>query len=145
MNNDMREVVVSVENIGKVFQIPHERHTSLKQAVLNIFSNRSYRRFEAIKKVDFEIRRGEFFGIIGQNGSGKSTLLKILAGIYTPTKGKVRINGRLSPFIELGVGFNPELTARENVYLNGAILGLTRNDIQDRFSEIIGFAELEIG
>jgi ABC-2 type transport system ATP-binding protein len=139
----MEEVIVSVKDVGKSFQIPHERHTSLKSLVLSSWRNRGYRKFEAIEKVDFEIYRGEFFGIIGQNGSGKSTLLKILAGIYVPTRGKVRIDGRLSPFIELGVGFNPELTARENVFLNGAILGLSRAEIAERFDEIIAFAELE--
>jgi ABC-type polysaccharide/polyol phosphate transport system ATPase subunit len=139
----MEEVIVSVTDVSKVFEIPHERHTSLKSMVLSSWRNRGYRKFEAIEKVDFEIYRGEFFGIIGQNGSGKSTLLKILAGIYMPTRGKVRIDGRLSPFIELGVGFNPELTARENVFLNGAILGLSRADVAEQFDEIISFAELE--
>ncbi len=139
----MEDVIVSVKDVGKVFQIPRERHRSLKSLVLSGWRNRGYRKFEAIEKVDFEIHRGEFFGIIGQNGSGKSTLLKILAGIYVPTRGKVRIEGRLSPFIELGVGFNPELTARENVFLNGAILGLSRTEIAEKFDEIIGFAELE--
>lgn len=139
----MEDVIVSVKDVGKVFQIPRERHTSLKSLVLSGWRNRGYRRFEAIEKVDFEIHRGEFFGVIGQNGSGKSTLLKILAGIYVPTRGKVRIDGRLSPFIELGVGFNPELTARENVFLNGAILGLSRAEIAEKFDEIIDFAELE--
>jgi ABC-type polysaccharide/polyol phosphate transport system ATPase subunit len=139
----MEEVVVSVKDVGKVFQIPKERHTSLKSLVLRGWRNRGYRKFEAIEKVDFEIHRGEFFGIIGQNGSGKSTLLKILAGIYVPSRGKVRIDGRLSPFIELGVGFNPELTARENVFLNGAILGLSRAEVAAKFDEIIAFAELE--
>ena len=139
----MEEVIVSVKDVGKVFQIPRERHTSLKSLVLSGWRNRGYRRFEAIERVDFEIHRGEFFGIIGQNGSGKSTLLKILAGIYIPTRGKLKIDGRLSPFIELGVGFNPELTARENVFLNGAILGLRRTEIAEMFDEIIAFAELE--
>jgi ABC-2 type transport system ATP-binding protein len=139
----MEEVIVSVKDVGKVFQIPRERHTSLKSMVLSGWRNRGYREFRAIEKVDFEIHKGEFFGIIGQNGSGKSTLLKILAGIYVPTRGKVRITGRLSPFIELGVGFNPELTARENVFLNGAILGLSRMEIAEKFNEIIEFAELE--
>ena len=139
----MEDVIVSVKDVGKVFRIPQERHTSLKSFVLSGWRKRGYRKFEAIEKVDFEIHRGEFFGIIGQNGSGKSTLLKVLAGIYVPTRGKVRIDGRLSPFIELGVGFNPELTARENVFLNGAILGLSRAEIFEKFDEIIGFAELE--
>jgi len=139
----MADVIVSVEDIGKVFRIPKERTRSLKALVLSSWRKRGYLRFEAIEKVDFEIHRGEFFGIIGQNGSGKSTLLKILAGIYVPTRGKVKIDGHLSPFIELGVGFNPELTARENVFVNGAILGMTRAEITEKFDEIIRFAELE--
>ncbi len=139
----MEDVVVSVKDVGKVFQIPKERHRSLKRLVLSLGRHSGYRRFEAIESVDFEVHRGEFFGIIGQNGSGKSTLLKILAGIYVPTRGKVNIDGRLSPFIELGVGFNHELTARENVFLNGAILGMSRAEIAEQLDEIIRFAELE--
>jgi ABC-type polysaccharide/polyol phosphate transport system ATPase subunit len=138
-----KEVVVSVDKVGKVFRIPHERHSSLKSVFLKGWKTRGYRQFEAIEEVSFEIHRGEFFGIIGQNGSGKSTLLKILAGIYTPSKGRVHMNGRLSPFIELGVGFNPELTAAENIYLNGAILGLSKKEVDEKFEEIIRFAELE--
>jgi ABC-type polysaccharide/polyol phosphate transport system ATPase subunit len=109
----------------------------------NFFRSPGYRRLEALRDVNLEIRTGEFFGIIGRNGSGKSTLLKILAGIYQPTQGKVKVSGRLSPFIELGVGFNPELTARDNIFLNGAILGLDHKDVAAQFDEIIGFAELE--
>lgn len=138
-----KPIVVTVDKVGKVFKIPKERHTTLKQHTINILRNKGYQRFRAIEEVSFEIRQGEFFGIIGQNGSGKSTLLKILAGIYTPTTGKISINGHLSPFIELGVGFNPELTARENIFLNGAILGLSRSEIDEQFDEIIEFAELE--
>lgn len=137
------DVVLRVESINKVFKIPHERRTSLKQHFVNLFRRVRYRRFEAIRSVSFEIHRGEFFSIIGQNGSGKSTLLKILAGIYTPTKGKVSVNGRLSPFIELGVGFSMDLTARENIFLNGAILGLSRDEINAKFNEILDFAELQ--
>jgi ABC-type polysaccharide/polyol phosphate transport system ATPase subunit len=111
--------------------------------VVHLFRSRGYRRLEALNDVNVDIRRGEFFSIIGRNGSGKSTLLKILAGIYQPTQGKVKISGRLSPFIELGVGFNPELSARDNIFLNGAILGLDRKQIATQFDEIIGFAELE--
>jgi ABC-type polysaccharide/polyol phosphate transport system ATPase subunit len=136
------DVVVSVARVSKVFKIPFERRTRLRDHVVHLFRSSGYRRLEALKGIDLEIRRGEFFGIIGRNGSGKSTLLKIVAGIYQPTLGKVKISGRLSPFIELGVGFNPELTARDNVFLNGAILGLDRKQVAAQFDEIIDFAEL---
>jgi len=126
-----------------VFKIPLEHRTRLRDHISNLFRSPGYRRLEALKDVSLEVRSGEFFGIIGRNGSGKSTLLKILAGIYQPTQGKVKISGRLSPFIELGVGFNPELSARDNVYLNGAILGLDRKQVTAQFDEIIRFAELE--
>jgi ABC-type polysaccharide/polyol phosphate transport system ATPase subunit len=134
---------ILVEGLSKVFEVPGERRTSLKQYVTSFFRSPGYRRLEALDGIDFAVRRGEFFSIIGHNGSGKSTLLKILAGIYQPSKGTVEVHGRLSPFIELGVGFNPELTARENVFLNGTILGLERAQVAAQFDDIIRFAELE--
>jgi ABC-type polysaccharide/polyol phosphate transport system ATPase subunit len=137
------EVAVSVSGLKKVFKVPLEQRNRLRDHVVHLFRSAGYRRLEALKDVNLEIRSGEFFGIIGRNGSGKSTLLKILAGIYQPTQGKVKISGRLSPFIELGVGFNPELSARDNIFLNGAILGLDRKQVAAQFDEIIGFAELE--
>ena len=138
-----REPAIFAERLGKVFRVPLDRRSSLKQHAVNLFRSGRYTTFEALKDINLSIQPGEFFGVIGQNGSGKSTLLKILAGIYTPSRGRVHVNGRLSPFIELGVGFNPELTARDNVYLNGAILGLTRNEVVAQFDDIIAFAELE--
>ena len=129
--------------VTKVFNVPTERRTSLKQHFTGLLRPVGRRRYEALSSVTFDVERGEFFSIIGHNGSGKSTLLKILAGIYQPTDGKVSVKGRLSPFIELGVGFNPELTARENVFLNGIILGLSRAQVQQQFDDIIQFAELE--
>ncbi|MDB5178136.1 MAG: transporter ATP-binding protein [Patescibacteria group bacterium] len=138
-----RDIAIAVSGVSKTFKLPHERYSSLKQNALHIFTKRRYSQFKAVEDINFEVRRGEFFGIVGRNGCGKSTLLKMLAGIYVPTKGSVRINGSLSPFIELGVGFNPELTARDNVFLNGAILGLNRKEIAAKFDDIIGFAELE--
>ncbi|NBW29503.1 ABC transporter ATP-binding protein, partial [bacterium] len=95
-----------------------------------------------LKDINFEIQQGEFFGVVGRNGSGKSTLLKLLAGIYTPDKGSIDINGKLTPFIELGVGFNPELTGKENVYLNGALLGFSRREMSRIYNKIVDFAEL---
>jgi ABC-2 type transport system ATP-binding protein len=106
-------------------------------------SKKSFEEQHALKDISFEIKEGEFFGIVGRNGSGKSTLLKILAGIYQPTKGSVNVRGRLVPFIELGVGFNPELTGRENVYLNGALLGFSHKDVAAMYDDVVSFAELE--
>lgn len=136
-------IAVKVTNVTKSFIVPHERHNSLKQTVFNLLRPRRFSKFEALKEINFEVKQGEFYGIIGRNGSGKSTLLKILAQIYQPSKGEVVVEGRLSPFIELGVGFNMELTGRENVYLNGIILGLTRPEIDKLFDDIVQFAELE--
>lgn len=133
---------ITVKNLSKKFRLPHEKHSSLKQAVLN-FHRRSYEQLEVLDDINFSVKQGEFFGIVGRNGSGKSTLLKLLAGIYAPTSGGVQIHGQLTPFIELGVGFNPELTGRDNVYLNGTIFGMSRKQINDKYDEIVAFAELE--
>jgi len=135
-------VAIKVSNISKSFKLPHEKHDSLKDKAVHIFGPKNYTEFKVLKDIDFEIMKGEFFGIVGKNGSGKSTLLKILANIYQPTSGKVKINGTLAPFIELGVGFNPELTGRENVFLSGTILGLTRKRIGAIYDEIVDFAEM---
>ena len=137
------DIAVKVEGVSKVFKIPHERHTSLKSAALNLFNKREFEIFNALKDVSFEVKKGEFLGIIGKNGSGKSTLLKILAGIYVPDAGKITINGKLSPFLELGVGFNPALTGRENIFLGGTILGLTRKQVEEKYDDIVKFSELE--
>jgi len=135
----------AIEAIGvsKAFAIPHEQRTTIKEYFLHPLRRTTYERNDALKNVSFEIEAGEFFGIIGPNGSGKSTLLKILAGIYRADSGLVRVGGRLSPFIELGVGFNFELTARDNIRINGTLLGLTRRELDARFAEILEFAELE--
>ncbi|HEY2732883.1 MAG TPA: ABC transporter ATP-binding protein [Polyangiales bacterium] len=122
--------------------IPHEPRTRLKESFVHPFHRTTYERNQALANVTFDVMRGEFFGVIGANGSGKSTLLKILARIYRADAGTVRINGRLSPFIELGVGFNYELSARENVEINGTLLGLTRAEVVDRLDPILEFAEL---
>lgn len=136
------EIIIKVEKLTKIFKLPHEKYSTVKQHFVNVFSSKGYEKFKALDNVSFEIKKGEFFGIIGANGSGKSTLLKILAQIYQPTSGKVEIKGTLSPFIELGVGFNPDLTARDNVFLNAAILGLSKKQTEEKFDEIIDFAEL---
>ena len=141
----MEDVAISVKNVKKDFVLPHEKTTSIKSGIVNIFKHKdkSKETQHALKDVSFDIKRGEFFGILGRNGSGKSTLLKILAEIYQPTSGSVNVHGKLVPFIELGVGFNPELTGRENVYLNGALLGFSKKEIDDRYDDIVAFAELE--
>jgi ABC-2 type transport system ATP-binding protein len=140
----MDETAVKVDNLSKVFKLPLEKHSSVKSAIVNI--SKSQKGFElqrALSDVSFEVQKGDFFGIVGRNGSGKSTLLKLIAGIYTPTQGSVQVNGSLTPFIELGVGFNPELTGRENVYLNGSLLGFNRKEMTAMYKDIVEFAELE--
>lgn len=140
----MNDTAIEVENLSKDFRLPHEKTTSVKSAMVNLLQkDHSFETQHALKNINFEVKKGEFFGIVGRNGSGKSTLLKLLAGIYAPTKGEVRVNGSLTPFIELGVGFNPELTGRENVYLNGALLGFGRKEMREMYSDIVEFAELE--
>jgi len=137
------DVLISISNISKTFLVPHEKHNTLKQSTLNMFSKKKFSKLETLKQVDFNIQRGEFFGIMGRNGCGKSTLLKIIANIYQPTSGKISVNGRLAPFIELGVGFNPDLTGRENVFLSGTILGMKRKEIESKYLDIVDFSELE--
>jgi ABC-type polysaccharide/polyol phosphate transport system ATPase subunit len=136
------QVAIEVSGVEKTFRIPTQRVDSLKER-LTTFSQSDYRELHALRDVSFEVERGEFFGIVGRNGSGKSTLLKILASIYAADAGRVRMAGRLAPFIELGVGFNNELTARENVELNGVMMGLTRKDARSRLGAVLEFAELE--
>lgn len=132
-----------VRNLSKSFRVPHLRYHTIKERVLHPANFKSHDVLRAVDGVSFEVLQGEFFGIVGRNGSGKSTLLKCLAGIYAVDYGEVGVSGRLSPFIELGVGFNPELPARDNVIVNGIMLGLSRREARRRFDEIISFAELE--
>lgn len=146
MANDANDpMAIRVQGVSKSFRLPHNRQNSIKGSLINLVSrgDRTYETQEVLKDVSFEVKKGEFFGIVGRNGSGKSTLLKMLAGIYTPTKGNIIINGSLTPFIELGVGFNPELTGRENVYLNGALLGFNDREVDAMYDDIVEFAELE--
>jgi ABC-type polysaccharide/polyol phosphate transport system ATPase subunit len=134
---------VEAVGISKTFRLPHEQISTIKEHVLHPLRRTTYELQEAVADVSFEIPHGEMFGIIGPNGSGKSTLLKILAGIYRQDAGTVRMNGILSPFIELGGGFNVELTGRDNIRINGTLLGLTRRELGERFDSILEFAELE--
>lgn len=143
-NVDERPVVLKVDHVAKMFRLPTEQATGLKMAFLNWTKGiKGYTEQHVLRDINFEVRQGDFFGIVGRNGSGKSTLLKIISQIYTPEHGSVTVKGKLVPFIELGVGFNPELTGRENVYLNGALLGFTRAEIDAMYDDIVEFAELE--
>ena len=135
-------LAIQVEGLHKSFRIPTHRVDSLKERAVRPFSSRDYRELHALDGVSFDVRQGEFFGIVGRNGSGKSTLLKLLASIYRADAGKIRMAGRLAPFIELGVGFNHDLTARENVVLNGVLMGLTPREMRRRLDAVIEFAEL---
>ena len=142
--NNSGDVVVSVKNLHKSFRLPTEQAFGLKQAIFNRLRGiKGYKDQKVLRGLNFDIKKGEFVGIVGRNGSGKSTLLKILAGVYYPEAGEVTIDGTLIPFIELGVGFNPELTGRENVYLNGALLGFSNEEIDGMYDDIWDFAELK--
>jgi ABC-2 type transport system ATP-binding protein len=140
------EIAIQVDHVSKDFVLPHLRANSLK-SLFTGFAKRGRsggnENQHALKDVSFSIKKGEFFGIVGRNGSGKSTMLKLLAGIYQPSQGNIMTKGKLVPFIELGVGFNTELTGRENVYLNGAMLGFSRKEINAMYTDIVSFAELE--
>lgn len=139
----MDDIVISVKNLHKSFKLPTERAWGLKQAIFNRLKGiKGYKEQKVLNGISFDIHRNEFVGIVGRNGSGKSTLLKTLAKIYFPEKGSIVINGSLIPFIELGVGFNPDLTGRENVYLNGALLGFSNKEMDTMYDEIVDFAEL---
>ncbi len=140
----MAENVVIVKNLHKFFKLPKEQANGLKQAMVNKLKGiRGYEKQHVLRGISFEIKKGDFFGIVGRNGSGKSTLLKLLAQIYSPNSGSVEVHGSLTPFIELGVGFNPELTGRENVFLNGSLLGFSHKDMERMYDDIVSFAELE--
>lgn len=136
-------IAVKVEHVSKHFRLPTESSSSLRTTMVNYFKGiKGYREQQVLKDISFEVEIGDFFGIVGRNGSGKSTLLKIISQIYVPEKGSVTIDGKLVSFIELGVGFNPELTGRENVYLNGALLGFSTEEINEMYDDIVEFAEL---
>jgi ABC-2 type transport system ATP-binding protein len=136
-------IAIQVKNVTKEFKVPVKGNkNTLQERFLNPFQKTHYREFVALKNLSFDVKKGEFFSVIGPNGVGKSTLLKIVSGIYVPDEGEILVNGDLVPFLELGVGFNPDLSARENVYLNGTILGLTKKELDDYIDEIFDFAEL---
>ena len=142
-NYQEQPVVLDVNHVSKSFKLPTEQATGLKQAFINWTKGiKGYELQQVLKDVTFQVHQGEFFGIVGRNGGGKSTLLKLIAQIYYPNQGSVTVHGKLVPFIELGVGFNPELTGRENVYLNGALLGFSREEVDAMYDDIVEFAEL---
>jgi ABC-type polysaccharide/polyol phosphate transport system ATPase subunit len=136
----MDHIAIEFINISKKFK--RGQKLLLKEALIDIFMPGKNEDFWALKNINFTIKKGEAIGIIGNNGSGKSTILKLIAGVLFPTTGDIRVKGRISPLIELGAGFHPELTGRENIYLNGAILGLSKKEIDMRFSDIVSFSEL---
>jgi len=138
----MENLAIKVENLSKTFEIPHEKISTLRGAFVSAFHQKTYETLLALDNISFEIKKGEFFGIIGRNGSGKSTLLKILANIYAADHGQLKINGRISPFLELGIGFNPELSGKDNIYLNAIVLGLTRQQVNEKYKRIVAFSEL---
>ena len=136
--------VIKVDNVSMMFNLSSEKIDSIKEYIIKMFKRQiHFQEFWALNDVSFELEKGDSLGIIGLNGSGKSTLLKIISGILKPTKGSVKTVGSIAPLIELGAGFDPDLSARENIYLNGAILGYSREYMDSKFDEIIKFAELE--
>lgn len=145
MSRNKVETVLKVHNVSKSFFLPHHTAGSAKEAITQLFKKKDKggRYHHALKDISFEVKKGDFFGVVGRNGAGKSTLLKIMAQIYQPTEGSVKVKGKLVPFIELGVGFNNNLTGRQNVYLNGAMLGFSKKEMDAMYSEIVEFAELE--
>ena len=138
--------MIKLEHVSTKFNLGIEKEFSIKQAFVNFFSfnkpKKKKEEFWALKDVSFSVKKGEVVGLIGSNGAGKSTLLKVVSGVMKPTKGKVTVNGVISPMIELGAGFDSELTARENIFLNGAILGYSKDFLESKFEEIVEFSEL---
>ncbi|AAT86758.1 ABC transporter ATP-binding protein [Streptococcus pyogenes JRS4] len=138
-----REIAVKVQHVSKTFKLPTEATKSFRTTLVNRLRGiKGFTEQHVLKDINFDVYKGDFFGIVGRNGSGKSTLLKIISQIYIPEKGQVTVDGKMVSFIELGVGFNPELTGRENVYMNGAMLGFTKDEVDDMYNDIVDFAEL---
>ena len=147
MSDDIRddgdEIIVDVKNVDMIFNIASERLTNLKEYFIKLARHElMFKEFRALNDISFQVRRGDVFGLVGTNGSGKSTMLKIIAGVLEPSAGTCKVRGTIAPLIELGAGFDAELTARENIYLNGALLGYSKAFIDEHFDEIVDFAEL---
>lgn len=143
--DEINDNAIVVDGLCKSFRIPKEKKLTVYENLIGLFRGKAccYEVFSALLDVSFSVKHKETFGVIGPNGCGKSTLLKVLAGVLYPDRGKVKINGKIAPFLELGVGFQPELSARDNVYLYGAIMGLTHKDVEKRYDEIMAFSELK--
>ncbi|MDT2748792.1 ATP-binding cassette domain-containing protein [Streptococcus parauberis] len=143
MTETKKEIAVKVEHVSKSFKLPTEATKSFRTTLVNRFRGiKGFTEQRVLKDINFDVHKGDFFGIVGRNGSGKSTLLKIISQIYVPEKGQVTVDGKMVSFIELGVGFNPELTGRDNVYMNGAMLGFTQEEVDGMYDDIVSFAEL---
>ena len=142
LSRDVNDYAVSIKNVTKRYRIHYEKNPSLKETIIHLRRTK-FIEFLALNDVSFDVRRGETLGIIGPNGSGKSTMLKLISRILKPTKGEVIVNGTISALLELGAGFHPDLTGRENIFINAAILGMKRKDVEKKFSEIVAFSELE--
>jgi ABC-2 type transport system ATP-binding protein len=137
------DTVIEIKSVGKTFLVPHEQRNTLKENVINIFKKRTCEKFNVLEDVNFTVNKGDFLGIVGRNGSGKSTLLKMIAGIYKPSRGEIKVSGAIAPFLELGIGFQDDLSARENIFINATLLGLTRAEIKNKFNGIVEFAGVE--
>lgn len=135
--------MISVQNISKSFLIPHAQRRSVRDSLFSFFQTKHYERIDVLKDFSLDVKRGEFVGIMGSNGSGKSTLLKMVAGIYQPDTGEIRLAGKTAAILELGVGFHPDLSARDNVFLNGSLLGISQQQLKKSFRDIFAFAGLE--
>jgi ABC-type polysaccharide/polyol phosphate transport system ATPase subunit len=143
VSRDVSEPVIEVDDVVQCFRVIRERPNTLREVFATLHRHRTtFHRFEAVNRVSFKISRGSTTGIIGRNGSGKSTLLKVIAGVYEPTRGQIRVSGSIAPLIELGAGFHHELTGRENILINALLLGLTKRQVQEREQRIIEFAEI---
>lgn len=143
---EQKNIAIKVDDVDKHFFMPTRKRDTLVEFLsnpLSLLRGKNRERLDVLSDISFNVKKGEFLGVIGDNGSGKSTLLKIIAGIYLPSAGRIQVNGRMATFLELGVGFNPELTARENIYLNGIILGMSHKEVERKFDSIVDFSELE--
>jgi ABC-type polysaccharide/polyol phosphate transport system, ATPase component len=140
----MPEIAISVKDVSMQFNLEKERTDNLKEFLIKLLKKKMvYDEFQALKNVSFQVKKGDSFAIVGSNGSGKSTMLKIISGIYKPTKGEIEVNGTVAPLIELGAGFDMELSGRENIFLNGAVLGYSKKFLSEKYNYIVEFSELE--